>query len=96
VHREITSIFAQNKVILRETKRAVTPYDGLSVFEFSWRARNSVHHRGPLNALDQKRGHQHPTMEGFGFHLFSSRVQEAIHHAPSGRTRRRMKMWCSA
>jgi len=32
VHREITSIFAQNKVILRETKRAVTPYGGLSVF----------------------------------------------------------------
>jgi hypothetical protein len=32
MHREITSIFAQNKVILRETKRAVTPYGGLSVF----------------------------------------------------------------
>jgi hypothetical protein len=32
VHREITSIFAQNKVILRETKRAITPYGGLSVF----------------------------------------------------------------
>jgi hypothetical protein len=32
VHREITSIFAQNKVILRETKRAVTPYGGLALF----------------------------------------------------------------
>lgn len=32
MHREITSIFAQNKVILRETKRAVTPYGGLAVF----------------------------------------------------------------
>ena len=32
MHREITSIFAQNKVILRETKQAVTPYGGLSVF----------------------------------------------------------------
>jgi hypothetical protein len=32
VHREITSIFAQNKVVLRETKRAVTPYGGLAVF----------------------------------------------------------------
>ena len=32
MHREITSIFAQNKVILRETKRVVTPYGGLSVF----------------------------------------------------------------
>jgi hypothetical protein len=32
VHREITSIFSQNKVILRETKRAVTPYGGLAVF----------------------------------------------------------------
>jgi hypothetical protein len=32
VHREIASIVAQNKVILRETKRAVTPYGGLSVF----------------------------------------------------------------
>jgi len=32
VQREITSIFGQNKVILRETKRAVTPYGGLAVF----------------------------------------------------------------
>jgi len=32
VHRETTSIFAQNKVIVRETKRAVTPYGGLAVF----------------------------------------------------------------
>ena len=32
MHREITSIFAQNKVVLRETKRAVTPYGGLAVF----------------------------------------------------------------
>jgi hypothetical protein len=32
VQREITSLFAQNKVILRETKRAVTPYGGLAVF----------------------------------------------------------------
>ncbi|HSW38974.1 MAG TPA: hypothetical protein VLL97_05730, partial [Acidobacteriota bacterium] len=32
VHREITSLFAQNKVVLRETKRAVTPYGGLAVF----------------------------------------------------------------
>jgi hypothetical protein len=32
VHREITPIFAQNKVVLRETKRAVTPYGGLAVF----------------------------------------------------------------
>ena len=32
MHREITSIFAQNKVILRETKRAVTPYGGLALF----------------------------------------------------------------
>jgi hypothetical protein len=32
VHREITSIFGQNKVILRESKRAVTPYGGLAVF----------------------------------------------------------------
>jgi hypothetical protein len=32
VQREITSIFNQNKVILRDTKRAVTPYGGLAVF----------------------------------------------------------------
>ncbi len=32
VHREITSIFNQNKVILRDTQRAVTPYGGLAVF----------------------------------------------------------------
>jgi hypothetical protein len=32
VQREITSIFAQSKVILRETKRAVTPYGGIAVF----------------------------------------------------------------
>jgi len=32
VHREITSIFNQNKVILRDTNRAVTPYGGLAVF----------------------------------------------------------------
>ncbi len=32
MHREITSIFGQNKVILRESKRAVTPYGGLAVF----------------------------------------------------------------
>jgi len=32
VHREITSIFTQNKVILQDTKRAVTPYGGLAVF----------------------------------------------------------------
>ena len=32
MHREIISIFAQNKIILRETKRAVTPYGGLAVF----------------------------------------------------------------
>jgi hypothetical protein len=32
VQREITSIFGQNKMILRETKRAVTPYGGVAVF----------------------------------------------------------------
>jgi hypothetical protein len=32
VHREITSIFAQNQVILRDTRRAVTPYGGLAAF----------------------------------------------------------------
>ena len=32
MQREITSIFAQSKVILRETKRAVTPYGGIAVF----------------------------------------------------------------
>jgi hypothetical protein len=32
VHREITSIFNQNKVILQDTQRAVTPYGGLAVF----------------------------------------------------------------
>jgi hypothetical protein len=32
VHREITSIFGRNKVILRDTKRPVTPYGGLAVF----------------------------------------------------------------
>lgn len=32
MQREITSIFNQNKVILRDTKRAVTPYGGLAVF----------------------------------------------------------------
>ena len=32
MYREITSIFTQNKVALRETKRAVAPYGGLAVF----------------------------------------------------------------
>ena len=32
MQREITSIFGQNKVILRDTQRAVTPYGGLAVF----------------------------------------------------------------
>ena len=32
MQREITSIFGQNKVILRETKRAITPFGGLAVF----------------------------------------------------------------
>jgi hypothetical protein len=32
VHREITSIFREKKVVLRETNRAVTPFGGLAVF----------------------------------------------------------------
>jgi hypothetical protein len=32
VHREITSLFRQNKVILRQTNRPVTPYCGIAVF----------------------------------------------------------------
>ena len=32
MHREITSIFAQNKFVLRETKRTAIPYGGLAVF----------------------------------------------------------------
>jgi hypothetical protein len=32
VQREITSIFEEKKVVLRETKRAVTPFGGLAVF----------------------------------------------------------------
>ncbi len=32
MHRQITSLFRQNKVILQETKRPVTPYGGLAVF----------------------------------------------------------------
>lgn len=32
MQREITSIFAKNKVILKDTKRAITPYGGLAVF----------------------------------------------------------------
>jgi hypothetical protein len=32
VRRQITSLFRQNKVILQETKRPVTPYGGIAVF----------------------------------------------------------------
>jgi len=32
VHREITTVWGEKKVILRETPRAVTPFGGLSVF----------------------------------------------------------------
>ncbi len=32
MHREITSIFGRNKVVLRDTGRPVTPYGGLAVF----------------------------------------------------------------
>ena len=32
MQRKITTIFGQNQVVLRETKRAVTPYGGLTVF----------------------------------------------------------------
>jgi hypothetical protein len=60
VQREITSIFTQNKVILRETKRAVTPYGGLAVFvEYLKRIgySNAIHTHMPVclnspNAID--------------------------------------------
>ena len=32
MHREITAIFGEKKVFLRQTNRAVTPFGGLSVF----------------------------------------------------------------
>lgn len=60
MQREITSIFTQNKVILRETKRAVTPYGGLAVFvEYLKRIgySNAIHTHMPVclnspNAID--------------------------------------------
>jgi hypothetical protein len=32
VQREITTIWGEKKVVLRQTERAVTPFGGLSVF----------------------------------------------------------------
>ena len=32
MHREITTVWGEKKVVLRETPRAVTPFGGLSVF----------------------------------------------------------------
>ena len=60
MHRKITSLWGEKKVVLRETPRAVTPFGGLSVFsEFlnTIGFREQVHrdlpvHLGSPNAID--------------------------------------------
>ena len=37
MHRKITALWGEKKVVLRQTQRVVTPFGGLSVWSPSWR-----------------------------------------------------------